>query len=182
MWPLLTLLEPQSRFGDKPLNLQVVCPQNGTAVLKGLRPHCRTWCVWGWRFLIYRRPPSDLVPGPSNINTAVTINSGLEVRRNSRPFIPFSKTPFWRLLTITPPISDVPVPSGRRVHMLYVHTSILFPKTYYSIRTFVVWCYIYAVFAMVLHLCVSPLLCVLSTCCWTREMASCVPRQNKRSQ
>ena len=31
-----TLLEPQSRFGDKPLNFQVVCPQNGTAVLNGL--------------------------------------------------------------------------------------------------------------------------------------------------
>ena len=31
-----TLLEPQSRFGDKSLNFQVVCPQNGTAVLKGL--------------------------------------------------------------------------------------------------------------------------------------------------
>ena len=30
------LLEPQSRFGDKPLKLQVVCPQSGTAVLKGL--------------------------------------------------------------------------------------------------------------------------------------------------
>ena len=33
---LLTLLEAQSRFGDKPFKLQVVCPQNGTAVLKGL--------------------------------------------------------------------------------------------------------------------------------------------------
>ena len=33
----MTLLEPQSRFGDKPLIFQVVCPQNGTAVLKGLR-------------------------------------------------------------------------------------------------------------------------------------------------
>ena len=32
----LTLLEPQSAFGDKLLNFQVVCPQNGTAVLKGL--------------------------------------------------------------------------------------------------------------------------------------------------
>ena len=31
-----TLLEPQSRFGDKPVKFQVVCPQNGTAVLKGL--------------------------------------------------------------------------------------------------------------------------------------------------
>ena len=29
----LTLLEPQSRFGDKPFKLQVICPQNGTAVL-----------------------------------------------------------------------------------------------------------------------------------------------------
>ena len=33
---VLTLSEPQSRFGDKPLKYQVVCPQNGTAVLKGL--------------------------------------------------------------------------------------------------------------------------------------------------
>ena len=30
-------LEPQSRFGDKPLKFQVVRPQNGTAVLKGLK-------------------------------------------------------------------------------------------------------------------------------------------------
>ena len=28
---------PQSHFGDKPVKFQVVCPQNGTAVLKGLR-------------------------------------------------------------------------------------------------------------------------------------------------
>ena len=33
----LTLLEPQSHFGYKPLKFQVVCPQNGTAVLKGLK-------------------------------------------------------------------------------------------------------------------------------------------------
>ena len=30
----LTLLEPQSRFGDKPVKFQVVCPQNRTAVLE----------------------------------------------------------------------------------------------------------------------------------------------------
>ena len=40
-WPLpctalLTHLEPQSRFGLKLLEFWVVCPQNGTAVLKGL--------------------------------------------------------------------------------------------------------------------------------------------------
>ena len=34
---VLTLLEPKSRFGDKPLKFRVVCPQNGTAVLKGLK-------------------------------------------------------------------------------------------------------------------------------------------------
>ena len=34
----LTLLEPQPAFGDKLLKFQVVCPQNGTAVLKGLNP------------------------------------------------------------------------------------------------------------------------------------------------
>ena len=30
----LALLELQSRFGDKPPKLEVVCPPNGTAVLK----------------------------------------------------------------------------------------------------------------------------------------------------
>ena len=33
----LTLLAPQSHFGDKLLKIWLVCPQNGTAVLKGLR-------------------------------------------------------------------------------------------------------------------------------------------------
>ena len=33
----LTLLKPRSRFGDKPLKFQVVCPRNGTAGLKGLK-------------------------------------------------------------------------------------------------------------------------------------------------
>ena len=32
----LTPLAPQSRFGDNPLKFKVICPQNGTAVLKGL--------------------------------------------------------------------------------------------------------------------------------------------------
>ena len=32
----LALLEPQSRSGDKLPEVSVVCPQNGTAVLKGL--------------------------------------------------------------------------------------------------------------------------------------------------
>ena len=32
----LTLLEPQSRFGDKPPKFEVVCPQSRTAFLKGL--------------------------------------------------------------------------------------------------------------------------------------------------
>ena len=31
-----TPLEPQSRFGGKLLEIGLVCPQNGTAVLKGL--------------------------------------------------------------------------------------------------------------------------------------------------
>ena len=32
----VTPLEPQSRLGDKPLEIRAVYPQNGTAVLKGL--------------------------------------------------------------------------------------------------------------------------------------------------
>ena len=32
----LTPLEPQSRFGDKLLEIRLVCPQNGASVLKGL--------------------------------------------------------------------------------------------------------------------------------------------------
>ena len=43
--PLETLIETQSHVGDKPLKFHVVCPKNGTVVLKGLkRPH----------FLLYR--------------------------------------------------------------------------------------------------------------------------------
>ena len=34
--PILTLLELQSHFGDRPLKFLVVCPENGTPVLKGL--------------------------------------------------------------------------------------------------------------------------------------------------
>ena len=37
----LILLGPQSRFGDKILVIRMVCPQNGTAVLKGSRGE--TW-------------------------------------------------------------------------------------------------------------------------------------------
>ena len=37
-----TLLGPQSRFGDKLLQIWVVCPQNGTAVLKGLEDRHQT--------------------------------------------------------------------------------------------------------------------------------------------
>ena len=44
----LTPLEPQSRFGDKPVKFQVVCPQNGTAVLKGLT-------TVGWDLYTYER-------------------------------------------------------------------------------------------------------------------------------
>ena len=36
VWSSLTLLEPQSRSGDKPVKFQVVLSPNGTAVLKGL--------------------------------------------------------------------------------------------------------------------------------------------------
>ena len=34
--PMLTVVEPLSHFGDKPVKLSVICPQNGTAVLEGL--------------------------------------------------------------------------------------------------------------------------------------------------
>ena len=37
-WP--TLLGPQSRFGDKLPRIWLVCPKNGTAVLKGLPSIC----------------------------------------------------------------------------------------------------------------------------------------------
>ena len=33
---ILTLIGLESRFGDKLLRIRVLCPQNGTAVLKGL--------------------------------------------------------------------------------------------------------------------------------------------------
>ena len=40
----LSLLEPQSRFGDKPFRFQVVCPQNGTAVLTQSTPPTTNTC------------------------------------------------------------------------------------------------------------------------------------------
>ena len=36
---ILTLLEPQSRSGDKPVKFQVFLSPDGTAVLKGTRPY-----------------------------------------------------------------------------------------------------------------------------------------------
>ena len=38
---VLTLLVLESHFGDKPHYFQVVCPQDGTAVLKGVQ----SWCL-----------------------------------------------------------------------------------------------------------------------------------------
>ena len=52
----LTLLQPQSRFGDKPLKFQVVCPQNGTAVLKGLTPQFSRSQFWVTEVCCYLKP------------------------------------------------------------------------------------------------------------------------------
>ena len=41
----LTLLGPQSRFGVKSLGIRMVCPQIGTAVLKGLRCFVDRTCL-----------------------------------------------------------------------------------------------------------------------------------------
>ena len=76
----LAPLEPQSRFGDETLKFQVVCPQNGTALLKGLgfrlsmltlvEPHSH---MWGRSTLII----SGLSPkrdwGPKRFNSAILI-------------------------------------------------------------------------------------------------------------
>ena len=53
----LTLLEPQSRFRDKPVKFGVICPQNGTAVLKGLRPHVMVPLCGSLVFLFFIWPP-----------------------------------------------------------------------------------------------------------------------------
>ena len=53
----LTLLEPQSRFGDKSLKFQAVCPQNGTAVLKGVNPLATEVPIWRHNTLIPRGLP-----------------------------------------------------------------------------------------------------------------------------
>ena len=54
----LTRLGLQSRCGDKPLKFQVVCPQNGTAVLKGL-----TRFLWLCRICAYAVYSADLALG-----------------------------------------------------------------------------------------------------------------------
>ena len=51
-WSSLTPLEPQSRFGDTLLEVWVVCPQNGTAVLKGLSEEPQK--KMGWTSIVER--------------------------------------------------------------------------------------------------------------------------------
>ena len=64
----LTLLELQSHFGNKPPESQVVCPQNGTAVLKGLiNPFRIPVPFWGHASQI----PSSLFPNCPQNGTAV---------------------------------------------------------------------------------------------------------------
>ena len=47
----LTLLEPQSRSGGKPVKIQVVLSPNGTAVLKGLTREASFSSVYTFYFL-----------------------------------------------------------------------------------------------------------------------------------
>ena len=51
----VTLLELQYRFGDNPLKFQVVYPQNGTSVLKGLI------YLYGFSFPVH---PGHTLPAP----------------------------------------------------------------------------------------------------------------------
>ena len=55
-WKGLILLRLQSRFGDKPVILKVVCPQNGTAVIKlraKFNPKRPVSCVLCTRYTYY---------------------------------------------------------------------------------------------------------------------------------
>ena len=71
-----TLLGPQSRFGDKPGKFEVVCPQNRTAVLRGLIAH-----VAGWDLHIVHDTQELRVAGGS----ARDSRSRGRMKRNRRP-------------------------------------------------------------------------------------------------
>ena len=69
---ILTLLEPQFRFGDKPLKFQVVYPQNGTAVLKGLtRTVLQFFSVFSGNFGVFPKlfgeKPKNSNPGKRHL-------------------------------------------------------------------------------------------------------------------
>ena len=74
---LFTVLEPRSRCGDKPLKFQVIRPQNGTAVLKGLILFCinTNTCDTGSRqrapidISIFTRTINGYVPGTYQVRT-----------------------------------------------------------------------------------------------------------------
>ena len=68
---LLTLLEQQSCFGDKPFKVHAVYPRNGTAALKGLRA-----CRGGWH---YRQIVSRPTPARSSKRSTL---SGVSVGAN----------------------------------------------------------------------------------------------------
>ena len=66
----LTPLEPQSRFGDKPLKFQVFCPQNGTGALKGLIGDCFDWLLLEMPLLLLQYVL--LLINTATINTTAT--------------------------------------------------------------------------------------------------------------
>ena len=116
-WGQTTLLEPQSRFGGIALRLQVFCPQNGTAVLKGLTRRHEThretmngfrfrrasqFSVWidGWHGILYLVYEMRAVYVPGTLFTASAVNC--KIRRCIWTLVRTSLPPeLWKVCTNT---------------------------------------------------------------------------------
>ena len=80
--PSLTIIEPQSRFGDKLLEIRVVCPQNGTAVPSIYR----SWFAALWESIVCSRRElltSDIFLGLKYLFQGCVIRTGRVKSRGS---------------------------------------------------------------------------------------------------
>ena len=107
-----TLLEPQSRLGDKPLKLQVVCPPNGTEVLNGLTHHLLE---------VYTKvaappfpPPAPMQYGPQKKKNSGTV--GGTPPRNTPPYecttLTGNMSAVWALIWISSVSCSIPGQNG----------------------------------------------------------------------
>ena len=125
---MLTLLELQSHFGDNPLKFRVLCPQIGTAVLKGLSSTFSPLFV----------PTRNSDPG-SHIRTGSRFFSALPKFGLEREKLTNAKIYLAAFLNLLPPVTiAAAVGWNKRVGFVTIHyTSTYHPGRKYKDHLYV---------------------------------------------